>query len=219
VKLDRTWRGRISLGALLVLGVLAIAAARELTIGARGIEEAERALSAGDHTAAIAAGRRAAEARLPGSPYPERAYALLERIAREAEARGDDETSNAAWRAVRAAALETRGALADRFRVKADEGLTRVGARVWAGADAAKLPNDVRPSERELAEQLGRDDTPPPITFAGLAVAVLTFFGGVGWLLWLTGGHRTNALTWRAARIPAIIALAGLLLWVFVALR
>jgi hypothetical protein len=154
----------------LVVAVLGVAAARELVEGARAVTASEQAIAREDRTRAIALARHAAEAVTPGSPYPARGYALLARIARDAEARGEIADATAAWRAIRAAAIETRGAGVDASAWKraANEALARLG-----GADPAQGP-----TEAALLEQLSHDDTPTTLSFALLALAALAFYGG-----------------------------------------
>lgn len=201
---------------VLVAGVLATATVVQLRAGARAITDSDAAMSRADRPGAIAAARAAAEAVVPGSPYPSWGYRRLETIARDAEIHGDDETSAAAWRAMRAAALSTQGigVRTSGWLAMANEGIARVGARGWSGPDAAKLQSDVRPTEQQLLEQLKREDVPPTLSFVMLAVGAAAFFAGtarvVGW---------SGAIDWRAARVPLVVAAAGLAVYVMACLR
>jgi hypothetical protein len=56
--------------ALVVLAVLGTGTVRELVVGARAVEDCDAALERNDPRAAIVAAREAAEALVPGSPYP-----------------------------------------------------------------------------------------------------------------------------------------------------
>jgi hypothetical protein len=199
----------------LVATVLAVATIRQLRAGSRANDECDAALSHADRAGAIGAARAAAEAVVPGSPYPTWGYRRLETIARDAEIHGDDETSTAAWRAMRAAAIATRGigVRTGAWLAMADEGIARVGARGWSGPDAAKLQTDVRPTEQALLEQLKREDTPPTMTFVLLAVGAAAFFGGVARIV------SRSAPTWTSERVSAIVAAAGLAAYVLACVR
>src|SRR5262249_5455938 len=124
--------------------------------------------------------------------------------------------STSAWRAMRAAALSTRGVGVGTgaWLALADEGLARVGSRAGGGPDAAKLKSDVRPTGQALRQSLKRRDPPATFTFVLLALGALAFFGGAGVL-----AARPELWSWRAARVPAIIAAAGLVLYVVACLR
>lgn len=212
---------------VLIAIVLAVATSYELRVGARGIDECDAALARGDRAAAIEAARAAAEAVVPASPYPSRAYHRLESIAREAESRGDDESSLGAWTAMRAAALATRGfgVRTAEWNDMADAGIARVGSAAWGGPDAAKLKTDVRPSEQALLESLHRQEPPPTTTFVLLAAGASAFFGGVARIAWLARSRSralepsSAPLSWRLARWPASVAAIGLALYALACLR
>ncbi len=209
-------RALIVAGIVLVAGVLGTATVMQLRAGSRAITDSDAALARADRPAAIAAARAAAEAVVPGSPYPTWGYRRLETIARDAEIHGDDETSTGAWRAMRAAALSTRGVgvMTGGWLAMANDGIARVGARGWSGPDAAKLQSDVRPTEQALLETLKREDTPPTLTFVILAVGAASFFGGVARIL-----GSADATSWRAARRPAVMAAIGLVLYILACVR
>jgi hypothetical protein len=209
-------RALIVAGIVLVAGVLATATTMQLRAGSRAIDASDAALVRADRPGAIDAARTAAEAVVPGSPYPTWGYRRLETIARDAEIHGDDETSTGAWRAMRAAALSTRGlgVRTGAWLAMANDGIARVGARGWSGPDAARLQSDVRPTEQTLLESLKREDTPPTMTFVLLAFGAASFFGGVARIL-----TRTDAPSWRTARAPVVVAAVGLALYVLACIR
>ena len=93
--------------ALVSLVAIGIAWAGRVAEGRRALADADSALERGDATEAIFAARIAGEARCPGCTAPDEGFARLEKIARAAEARGDDTTAFAAWRATRAALAES----------------------------------------------------------------------------------------------------------------
>lgn len=198
--------------AVVLVLLVALAAVHQLRAGSQAMEESDAAAAAGDRPLAIARARAAAEARLPGSPYPARAYARLAAIARDAEAHGDERTAQTAWAAMRAAAIETRapGDGTDAWRAMADEGIARVGARSFGGPEA-RSTSEVRPAQAALATALARSDVPNPATFALLAAGAVAFFAGVARLLFVAGMakavDRAGAL--RQSRLAAAAVVAG----------
>lgn len=145
-----------------VASVLVVSSLRQLHVGARALLDCDIALGKGELVEAIAFARAAAEAWLPGSPYPSGGYERLDRIASEAETRGDDAIATAAWRAMRAAASETRGlgVSTGAWRDKADQGLLRASTRATPVVDPARL-----------GELLARDDSPSTFGLLALAAA------------------------------------------------
>ncbi len=119
-----------ALAALTVASVLTVGVARQITTGARGMQASDEAVHDGNVRQAISGARAAAEALLPGSPYPRRGMERLAQIARDAETRGDEATAASAWRAMRAAALETRASWSNNgaWLPEANAGLTRAAA-------------------------------------------------------------------------------------------
>ena len=198
------------------LGVFGVAAFRELGAGARGVEACDRALGKREWASAIAAARDAAEATLPGSPYPLRGYARLERIAKDAEARADDATAADAWRAMRAATLATSGlgVRSGDWRRIADEGLLRVAAHDSPHATTGAQVTDA-PADDTLASALAREDTPPTGTFVLLGLGAAAFFGALFRLAWLAG----ESLDFRRARLPLAVAVVGAAAYAVATLR
>ena len=82
----RIGAGVVALCALLV----AVATAKELSVGAQAVIDSDAAAAHGDVATATARARDAAEAVAPGSPYPREGYTRLEAIARAAETRRDE---------------------------------------------------------------------------------------------------------------------------------
>jgi hypothetical protein len=210
---------RWALGGLLALALFLFAAtlhqARE---GARAIAESDAAIASGERSTAIARARAAAEAAAPGSPYPARGYQRLEAIARDAEGRGDEATSTAAWSAMRAAAIETRafGIDTSAWRRLGDDGIARVGSGApgWAGQEGHTW-SEVRAASSPLKESLAKDDTPPTWRFALLAVAAAAFLAGTARLAWI--GADVAAL--KRARVAGPLALVGLVLYLVACLQ
>lgn len=192
----------IAVAALVVVAVLSVTTARELSIGRAEVMAADAASEKSDFIDAIAHARAAAEALAPGSPWPARALRRLEAIGHDAEARGDDETAMLAYGAMRTASLETRalllpGAGPDSWRSKADEGLVRIAvSRKVDRAEAAAM-----------LESLRRGEPPATWTLALLAAGACATFGGLARLAWKTDSS-------RATRIAQTAAVAGLLCYV-----
>jgi hypothetical protein len=203
-----------------VAGVLTVATVREIGIGARAVAQADAALEAGNARDAVAPARAAAEAVVPGSPYPSRGYERLEGIAKDAEAHGDTATASAAWAAMRAAASATRGfgVWTGGWQAEADEGLLRVGARPEPapdGTEPTRPKAEPAPTEQTLLASLRRNETAPTLSFLLLGLGAVAFFGGLARLAWLAG----EALTMRRVRVPGVVAACGLALYALACLR
>ena len=125
---------------------------RHRQVEARGATPT-RPRKAGRLVEAIAHARDAAEAVVPGSPWPARGVARLEAIGHDAEARGDERTAVLAYGAMRAAAMATRAPLlgTDPWRALADEGLARVGGARARHARRGRTPAQRRCSRRSRA--------------------------------------------------------------------
>jgi hypothetical protein len=170
----------LAVGALVVLGVLATAAVHELRAGARAIAASDAASTHGDSRAAIDAAHDAAEAAMPGSPYPEQGYARLAAIARAAEMQRDDATATAAWRATRAAALATNSmgssSLAAAHLAEANDALAAIAWRTRTGAARTGDPDEY---QRAIVVPLAFDDRPSSVTFLLLGVGAVVFLAAV----------------------------------------
>ncbi len=147
------------LAALAVASVLSVGIARQVTTGARAMRASDEALNVGDARGAIDGARAAAEALLPGSPYPRRGMERLAQVGRDAEARGDDPLAASAWRAMRTAAEETRalGGGNGEWLAEATAALSRLAAResqdnprAHASAGGYSPAAEVGPSPVEL---------------------------------------------------------------------
>lgn len=105
----RAWLLRtLGAGAALSLIVFALVAYRVSERGARELAESDRAFDAGRLELAVQHARRAAAAYVPGAPHVRLALERLRAVARGAERTRDLPLARAAWRAVRAAAIESR---------------------------------------------------------------------------------------------------------------
>jgi hypothetical protein len=189
---------RILAVALVTLLSLAIAWTSRATEGRRALLDADAALARGDLLEAILAARVAAEARCPGCGAPDEGFARLERIARDAEARGDDTTAFASWRAARAALLATSVLSTTSPRcARADAELARFAHRIDAAAAAAGANPTPAAAEERLRARFTESDVP-----AGASFALI----GIGGLVFLACGARF-AMS-RAARSKLELGLA-----------
>jgi hypothetical protein len=196
----------ISRGVLVVLAVLAVATARELTIGRDELAAADAAAEKSDWLETIGHARAAAEALVPGSPWPERGFRRLEAVGHDAEVRGDDETALLAYGAIRTAALATRaiGWSGDRWRMAAEGGLARVAA-------ARKDSSAPRVTAEAMLEALRKSETPATSTLAALAASAFAMVTGFARLA-LFGAEGRGGY---AARVLAAAGFVGyaLVLW------
>jgi hypothetical protein len=192
---------RVSLLAcLVVVSVVALAMAREFPIGRDEIAAADAAAAKSDWPEAIAHSRAAAEALLPGSPWPERGLRRLQAIGHDAEARGDDAAALLAYGAMRTAALATRapGGVGAHWLASAEEGLVRVAAVRKNGTEASV-------QAESMIAALHRNELPGTLTLAALASSVLAMLGGLARLAWPSD----NALWMRIGQIAAAMGFGG----------
>jgi hypothetical protein len=195
-----------AMGGLGVVAVVGILTAREVALGGDEVAMADAAAAKSDWPLTIAHARAAAEAFVPGSPWPERGWQRLEAVGHDAEARGDDETALLAYGAMRTAALATRGPLSgwESRRAKADEGLARVGASV-------RDPTGPRATVQSMLDALRSDDTPSPWRLYVVAAAAIALVAGLARLAWL-------GPVARSARVAQAVAAAGLVAYAAAAL-
>lgn len=202
----KAWRAAASV-ALVVVAVLAVATAREVSLGSDEVAAADAAASRSDWPEAVAHARAAAEALVPGSPWPHRGWTRLEAIGHDAEARGDDPTALLAYGAMRAAALATRAPVAaagaDAWRTRAEEGLARVASSTRAAAGP-------RTSSQAMLDALREHEPPATGTLALLAAAGLAMLGGLARLAWSDAPARERVAQGLAA--VGAIAYAAVLL-------
>lgn len=187
--------------AVAVLIAVAVAWAGRVSEGRRAIVDADSALERADLPEAIHAARIACEARCPGCAAPDEGFARLERIARDAEARGDDTTAFAAWRAARAALLATAVTTSSSTRrARADAEIARFAHRLDAAAVAAGATPTPAASEDRVRAALAESGMPGAATFALV---------GLGGLVFLVAGARFAASA-KTRRSAADLGFAGL---------
>lgn len=159
---------------LLGLSVRVIGSARAELAAAREVD------TRGDHAAAIAHYRRAAESYAPFSPYPEEALSRLAEIGQDAEGQGDTQLALAAWRAVRAATLGARSFYVPheaRLR-EADHHLAALMARLPpAPVDARRSVEEREAAHLALLEaDAGAAPLPSLIALVGLATWIASAY-------------------------------------------
>lgn len=98
----------LATAASLALVIAALVAYATAERGARELSASDRAFDAGRLELAVQHARRAASAYVPGAGHVEGGYERLRAVARGAERARDVELARAAWRAIRAAAMESR---------------------------------------------------------------------------------------------------------------
>lgn len=202
----------IAVVVLIALATLAVAWAGRAAEGRRAVAEADAAFSRGDRAEAIFAARVAAEARCPWCTAPDEGFARLEKIARDSEARGDDEAAFAAWRAARAALLATAFTTrASARRIHADNEVARFAHRLDSAAVAAGASPTPAASEERIRRTLADDAVPSGATFALVALGSLLFL--VAAARFAAGKKERTRTDLGLAATGAALAAAGALLF------
>jgi hypothetical protein len=191
----------VALALVAALVVVAIAWTGRISEGRRAVADADSALERGDLPEAILAARIAGEARCPGCSAPDEGFARLEKVAHDAEARGDDVTAFAAWRATRAALLATAVTTSGTARrLRADAEVARFAHRLDAAAVAAGATPTPAAAEDRVRAALAESDVPGAATFALV---------GLGGIVFLAAGARFAAAKTRRNLTELGLALAG----------
>jgi hypothetical protein len=214
------WLRRAALGLLLAVVVAALLTARVVADGERALRASDREFDQGNLPDATLYARRAATAYVPGAPHVRAAYERLVAIATGAEASGDRASATAAWRAVRAAELETRHLWVPHPEqlARADQNLARLAAiAAVPDGDARRERRERR--QREAAEALARDPIPRApwlvllalgfgVAVAGLGIVAARGFAPDGTpvrsgMLWGWGCFAIGAGCWTIAALGA----------------
>lgn len=147
--------------------------------GRRSLADADAAVIRGDRVAAIVDARAAAEARCPFCSAPERGFAKLYAIARDAEAKGDDASATAAWRAVRTASLAaTWFEPSEPRRERADAEIARLEHKTDALAAAAGSSSSPSATEEKLRAVLAPSPLPSTMVFVVVAAGAALLLAG-----------------------------------------
>jgi hypothetical protein len=191
-----------SLATALAVALVSFALVAERTAarGARELLESDRAFDGGRLELAIQHARAAATAYVPGADHVGLGYARLSAVAHGAERARDVELAMTAWRAMRAAAIESR--------------------HLWQ-----PHPDELWQADRQLARlRKGPESTPAGPDFAGAGAGLpLAVLGGLVLgaacaalgLLGLCGREATDAgdRPTARARLAALSCLVGVLFW------
>jgi HAMP domain-containing protein len=188
--------------AALALVLFALVAERTRERGARWIEDSDRAFDAGRMELAVQHARAAATAYVPGAEHVRLGYARLRAVARGAQRARDIELSAAAWRAMRAAAIESR--------------------HVWQPHE-----DELREADRELSHLVhSRATGVPSPGSAGLSASVSCALvlgaacAAVGlWALFGQEAPEAGEGRWPRLRLPALLCLLGIATWSAALLR
>jgi hypothetical protein len=216
MKVAGAWLRRFALGLLFLALALAVLTIRAISDGESELRQSDQAFDEGDIARATLHARRAAVAYAPGAPHVERAYTRLKALARGSEAAGDLSGALYAWRAVRAAALETRHV----FVVHgADlEFANQAIARLQAMSGEPVSEAEHKRNTLRLYQTLEAPHAPGParaillsggLLFACLGLAVLAFFG-----VSPDGGFRR-----RGALFGAGALIVGVVCWTSAAIQ
>jgi hypothetical protein len=196
----RSWLLRSLVTALAVaLLAFALVAERTAARGARELRESDRAFDGGRLELAVQHARAAATAYVPGAEHVALGYARLRAVAQGAERARDVELAMMAWRAIAAAAIESR--------------------HLWQ-----PHPDELRQAVRQLARlQSGPESTPVDADLRGSTGLPLGVLGGLVLgaacaalgLLGLCGRETTDTEAGSTARsrLAALSCLVGVVLW------
>jgi len=177
------WLRRFALALVLSLLFAAVLTARLVIDGERALAASERAFDQGDVRTATLHARSAALAYAPGAPHVDAAYARLIAIATGAEAAGDRDVAAVAWRAVRAAGVETRHLWTGRAAevARANQNLARLealGTEPPSVAAAVPVGERLAHLESAAAVLLEREATPRAPWLVVLILAFALAIGG-----------------------------------------
>jgi hypothetical protein len=202
------WARALLLAAVLVAGVGAVTG-RVVWSGEAEIAASTAALERGDAREATVRARRAAGWYAPGAPHVRVAYERLTAMALAAEAHRRDDVALLAWRAIRSSSLETRWLVTPHRHdlERANREIARMTSKPTkaAAADPAL--------EATHLQALLRQEAPRAPWLVALVVGFLLWAVGLGW--WArAAADVAGRLAWTRARLPAAIALLGMVLWV-----
>lgn len=185
-----------AVAATCALLVFAVVAYRTAQRGSLEMVESDRAFDAGQLNLSVQHARRAATAFVPGAPHVGLGYERLRAVARGAERARDPELARAAWRAVRAAAIESRH-------------LWQPHAWELAEADAQLARLSATPLAA-LAAPGSSLATGPLLRVLGLVIGgALVLLG----LARLSGGVSEAAGEPGGARAAALVCVVGVIFW------
>jgi len=199
---------QVLLVVAVVVTALVVMAGRAMFSGDAELAASNAALEAGDPREAVVRARRAASWYLPGAPHVAAAYQRLVALAVAAEHHRQDATALLAWRAIRAAAIESQW-LVTPHRAELERANGEI-ARLMA-----KRPNQAEPDAAVMDTQLKKLATRQSSRVGwslALVVAFLTSaFGLVAWSRRVADAG--GKLSWARGRLAAAATLLGAALW------
>jgi len=200
----------VRLVALVVVG-LAVWTARVVVSGEAELRASDAALDRGEVEDAVVHARRAASLYAPGAPHVTDAYRRLVALALAAEAHHRRDTALFAWRSVRQAALDSRWLLTPHASDKghAEEEIARLSALgVHENAEPDRL------IEARQLSLLRHDERPRTGWIVVLLLGVAAMAIGATRATRSASGT-AGRLDWTAAKRDGLLALAGLVAWLF----
>jgi hypothetical protein len=205
----KSWLRIATLVALAGVLTVAVATLRSIATGQAEMEKSDRAFDQGDLPRATLHARRAATLYAPAAPHVPAAYERLVAIAVGAEAAGQAEIAQTAWRAVRGAALETRHVHVPHAEEleRANENLARLQAQVSVASRPA-TGGALRARYARALGELEREHGPSTAWTAALLLGYALCACGLAWLAW-RGVSREGGLVWSSGRYGLVIALLG----------
>ena len=213
-----SWLRRIAIALLLALLAVAALTGRAIADGREQLALSDQAFDRGDLRAATEHARRSAVLYAPGAPHVTAAYERLIAIATGAEAAGEHGLAEAAWRAVRGAALETRHLWTPHAAelARANENLARLSATDPRASRPAG--SDVAAAVERARRELDRDHAPVLAWILVLAAGFVLAALGLSWTA-IVGVDPDGKLALGRARIALALCAVGALCWTLAVLR
>lgn len=211
----KNWLRTTTLAVLACVLTLGLASVRAFVSGQAEMQKSDQAFDAGDLPLSTLHARRAATLYVPGAEHVSAAYARLMAIAVGAEAAGQADVAEQAWRAVRGAALESRhvhvphGAELDR----ANENLARLQAQAGAAASSTSRAA-LRARYARALRDLEQEHAPSTVAALVLLLGYALCAAGLGWFA-LRGVTPDGGVALGSGRMGLIVALLGVACWSF----
>jgi len=203
------WLQRIALGLLFAVLALAVVTGRAVVEGEAEMRESDRAFNEGDLRKATVHARRAAILYAPGAPHVRAAYERLLAIATGAEAEGESEIAQMAWRAVRGAALETRHVgVPHRTELdQANRNLARLASEPSSGT-----PSAFRAGYEQALAALEKDSAPRARWVIALVIGFVLSVIGLFWIA-ARGINPDGSVAFARMRLGLALTVIGAACW------
>lgn len=193
----------------IVAVLLSVAWIGRVREGREALAASDAALARGEAQGAILHAQIAASARCPTCTTSEQGFERLERIAKEAETRGDDVTAFAALRATRAALFQRVG-FRDPQNERVDSDIARLAHRLGSSAVAAGAPVTPAATEARFRASIIRVALPTAATYAVTGLGALAFLGALVRIFLRGQALRSD---FGLATVGAALTLAGVLVF------